>query len=99
LVGRPSGFRTQTGSVAYWCYATFVRLLGEAAAPGGWECGTCPDFGSSVMKIKRIIRETHAFDLLFPKTNLTKRYKYKAESVYTVNVDFNLYKARRVYNV
>jgi len=51
------------------------------------------------MKIKKIIRETHAFDLLFPKTNLTKRYKYKAESVYTVNVDFNLYKARRVYNV
>ena len=29
-----SGFRAQTGSVAYWRSATFVRHLGETAAPG-----------------------------------------------------------------
>jgi len=29
LVGWLSGFRTQTGSVAYWRYATFARRLGE----------------------------------------------------------------------
>jgi len=28
-------FWAQTGSVANWRYATFVRRLGEAAAPGG----------------------------------------------------------------
>jgi len=49
LVGWLSGFRAQTGSVAYWCYATFVRRLGEAAAPGGGECGPCPDFASNTL--------------------------------------------------
>jgi len=49
LVGWLSGFRAQTGSVAYWCYATFVRRLGEAAAPGGGECGSCPDFASNTL--------------------------------------------------
>jgi hypothetical protein len=36
----------QIGSVAKRKYATFVRRLGEAAAPGGGECGQCPDFAS-----------------------------------------------------
>jgi len=34
---------TQTGSVANWSYAAFVRRLGEAVTPGGGECGPCPD--------------------------------------------------------
>jgi len=46
LVGRLSGFRAQTGSVANWRYATFVKRLGEAAVPEGRECGPCPDFAS-----------------------------------------------------
>jgi len=37
-----SGFRAQTGSVANWSYATFVRHLGEAAAPGGGGAGRAP---------------------------------------------------------
>jgi len=49
LVGWLSGFRAQTGSVAYWSYATFVRRLGDAAAPGGGECGPCPDFASNTL--------------------------------------------------
>jgi len=44
-----SGFRAQTGSVAYWRNATFVRRLGEAVAPGGGECGPCPDFASNTL--------------------------------------------------
>jgi len=40
-----SGFRAQTGSV-YWRYASFIRHLGEAAGPGGGDCGSCPDFVS-----------------------------------------------------
>jgi len=46
LVGWLSGFRAQTGSVAYWRNETFIRSLGEAAAPGAGECGPCPDFSS-----------------------------------------------------
>jgi len=42
-------FRAQTGCVTYWSYATFVRRLGEAAAPGGGECGSCPDFASNTL--------------------------------------------------
>jgi hypothetical protein len=49
LVGWLSGFRAQTGSVAYWCCATFVRRLGEADTPGGRECGPCPDFASNTL--------------------------------------------------
>jgi len=49
LVGRLSGFRAQTGSVAYWRIATFVRRLGEAAAPGAGECGPCPDFATNTL--------------------------------------------------
>jgi len=57
LVDWLSGFRAQTGSVAYWSYATFVRRLGEAAAPGEGECGPCPDFALN----------TQAFDLQLRK--------------------------------
>jgi hypothetical protein len=46
LVGWLSGFRAQTGSVAYWSYANFVRGLCEVAAPGGGEWGPCPEFAS-----------------------------------------------------
>jgi len=49
LVGWLSGFRAQTGSVAYWSYATFVRRLGKAAAPGGGEYGPCRDFASNTL--------------------------------------------------
>ena len=35
MVGWLSGFRAQTGRVAYWKNATFDGRLGEAAAPGG----------------------------------------------------------------
>ena len=53
-----SGFRAQTGSVTYWRYATFVRRLGESAAPGGRECGPCPDFASNnlafALKLRKI---------------------------------------------
>ena len=49
LVGWLSGFRAQTGSVAYRSYATFVRRLGEAAVPGRGECGPCPDFTSNTL--------------------------------------------------
>ena len=49
MVGWLSGFRAQTGSVAYWSYATFVRRLGEADAPGGGECRSFPDFASSTL--------------------------------------------------
>jgi len=44
-----SRFQAQTGCVAYWSCATFVRRLGEATAPGGRECGPCPDFASDTM--------------------------------------------------
>jgi hypothetical protein len=43
------GFRSQTVSVAYWSYATFIRGLGEAAAPLGGECGPCPGFASNTL--------------------------------------------------
>jgi len=49
LVGWLSGFRVQTGSAAYWCYATFVRRLGEAAAPELVVCGPCPEFVSNTL--------------------------------------------------
>ena len=45
-----SGFRAQTGSFAYRCYATFVRRLGEAAAPGELECLSCTDFASNTLE-------------------------------------------------
>jgi len=46
LLGWLSGFWALNGSVANWRYVTFVRRLGKAAVPGGWECGPCPDFAS-----------------------------------------------------
>jgi len=49
LVGRLSGFRAQTGSVAYWRNATFVRRLPKAAAPAGGERGPCSDFASNIL--------------------------------------------------
>jgi len=57
LVGWRSGFRAQTGSVTYWCYATFFRHLGEAAAPEGGECRSCPDFASNTLAFALQLRE------------------------------------------
>jgi len=57
LVGWLSGFRAQTGSITYWCYATFVRRLGEAATPGGGECGPCPDFASNTLAFALQLRK------------------------------------------
>ena len=59
MVGWLSGFRAQTGSVAYWCCATFVRRLGEAAASGGGECGPCPDLASNTLAFALQLRENH----------------------------------------
>ena len=53
LVGWLSGFRAQTGPVAYCSYVTFVRRLGEAAAPVVGECGPCPDFASNTLAFAR----------------------------------------------
>jgi len=39
-----TGFRAQNGSFANWNYATLVRCLSEAAAPGVGECRPCPYF-------------------------------------------------------
>jgi hypothetical protein len=49
LVGCLSGFRVETGSVAYWSFATLFIRLGEAASPWGGECGTCSNFVSNTM--------------------------------------------------
>ena len=59
LIGWLSGFRAQTGSVAYWRYATYVRRLGEAAAPGGVEGGPCPDFASNTLALVIQTEENH----------------------------------------
>jgi hypothetical protein len=59
LVGWLSGFGAQTGSVANWKYTTFVRLLGEAAAPGGGECGPCPDFALYTLEFVLQLRKNH----------------------------------------
>jgi len=48
---------SQTGSVAYWSYATFVRRLVEAAVPGGGECGPCPDFTSNTLTFALKLRK------------------------------------------
>ena len=57
MIGWLFGFRAQTGSVAYWSYATFVRRLGEAAAPGGGEGGPCPDFASNALAFSLQLRK------------------------------------------
>jgi hypothetical protein len=57
LVGWLSGFWAQTGSIANRKYATFVRRLGEAAAPGGGECGPCPDFASYTLEFALQLRK------------------------------------------
>jgi len=57
LVGWLSGFRAQNSSVAYWCFATFVRRLSEAAACGGGECGPCPDFASNTLTFALQLRK------------------------------------------
>jgi len=58
LVGWLSGFRAQTGSVAYCSYATFVRRLGEAAVPGGGECGPCHEFASNTLAFALQLRKS-----------------------------------------
>ena len=57
MVGWLSGFRAQTGSVAYWRNATFVRGLGEAAEHGGGECGLCPEFASNTLAFALQLRK------------------------------------------
>jgi len=57
LVGWLSGFRAQTGSVAYWCYATFIRRLGEATAHGGGNCGPCAEFASNTLAFALQLRK------------------------------------------
>ena len=57
MVGWLSGFRVQTGSVAYCCNATFDRRLGEAATPSGGKCGPCPDFASNTLAFALQLRE------------------------------------------
>jgi len=57
LVASLSGFRAQTRSVAYWSYATFVRRLGEAAAPWGGECGPCLDFAWNTLAFVLQLRQ------------------------------------------
>jgi hypothetical protein len=52
-----SGFRA--GSVANWRYATYVRCFGEVAAPGGGECGPCPDFASYTLAFALQLRKNH----------------------------------------
>jgi len=37
----------------------FVRRLGEAAAPGGGECGPCPDFVSYTLAFAVQLRRSH----------------------------------------
>jgi len=46
-------------SVANWMYVTFVRRLGETAAPGGGECGSCPDFASYTLTFALKLRKNH----------------------------------------
>ena len=36
---------------------TFVRRLGEAAAPGGGDCGPCPDFASNTLTFALQLRK------------------------------------------
>ena len=57
MVGWLSGFRAQTGSVANWRYATFVRGLGEATAPGVGESGPCPEFASNTLAFALQLRK------------------------------------------
>jgi hypothetical protein len=57
LVGWLSGCGAQTGSVANWRCLTFVRRLGEAAVPGGGECGPCTDFASNTLAFALQLRK------------------------------------------
>jgi len=57
LVGWLSGFRAQTGSVAYWRNATFVRRLDEAAEPVRGECVPCHDFASNTLAFALQLRK------------------------------------------
>jgi len=57
LVGCLSGFRAQTGSVAYWRNATFVRRLGEAAVPGRGKCVPCLHFASNTLAFALQLRK------------------------------------------
>ena len=59
LVSWLSGFWAQTGSVANWKYVTFVRLLGEAAAPEGGGCGPGPDFPLYILASSLQQRKNH----------------------------------------
>jgi len=69
LVGWLSGFRSLTDSVANWRYATFVRRLGEAAAPGGRECGSCPDFASYTLAFALQLKKNHGRTSVRVKNN------------------------------
>jgi len=57
LIGWLSGFRAQTGSVTYWRNATFHRRLVDATAPGGGECGPCPDNASNTLAFALQLRK------------------------------------------
>jgi len=46
-------------SVTNWRNATFVSRLGEAAVPGGRECGPCPGFASYTLVFALQLRKTH----------------------------------------
>ena len=59
MVGWLSGFRVQTGSVANWRYAAFVRSLGEAAARGAGECGPCTHFARYTLAFALQLRKIH----------------------------------------
>jgi len=59
LVGWLSGFRAQTGSVAYWSYAMLVRRLGEAAAPWGRGVRAVPRLCIEYPGIRLTTEENH----------------------------------------
>jgi hypothetical protein len=59
LVGWLSGFWAQTDSVATSKNATFVRRLGEAAAPEGGECGPCPNLALYTLAFALQLRKNH----------------------------------------
>jgi hypothetical protein len=49
----PRMAQSQTGGMGL-----FFRRLGEAAAPGGGECGPCPDFVSYTLAFALQLRKT-----------------------------------------
>jgi len=57
MAGSLSGFRAHPGCVAYWSYATFVRRLVEAAAPGVGDCRLCPNVAPNTMAFALQLRK------------------------------------------